>query len=79
MSIPMSIVGERQLVSERIESEKYKPEIEEDRLTEVRPLAEKNLKAKKVMASELASMGLSRAAIGRLLHLEEKSAITRPK
>ena len=43
---------------------------EKDRLTPLDHKAEKNLMAKRAMASELASMGLSNGAIDRLLHLK---------
>jgi len=48
------------------------PTHEGDRLAQLVDKAEKNLMTKKVMASELTSMGLSQEAIDRLLHLKAR-------
>ena len=70
MSINMNRATERPLALEKIGSGGYKPRFEKSRLTEHWSLAEKNLSAKWAMASELTSMGLSKSAIDRLLHLK---------
>ena len=70
MSICVNMAIERPLVLENTRLGEYKPRIERDRLTALGPLAEKNLMAKRAMASELGSMGLSNGAIDRLLHLK---------
>ena len=70
MSINMNRATERPLALENTRLGEYKPGIERGRLTELWSLAEKNLVAKKAMANELASMGLSQGAIDRLLHLK---------
>ena len=55
-----------------VDAPKGTPSHEGDRLAHLDHKAEKNLMAKKVMASELASMGLSQEAIDRLLHLKAR-------
>ncbi len=50
---------------------------EKDRLTKFDYKAEKNLMAKRAMASELTSMGLSKCAIDRLLHLKGRARVKR--
>jgi len=75
MSINMNRATERPLVSENPRLGEYNPRIERGRLTELGPLAEKNLWAKKAMASELASMGLPKRAIDRLLHIKGEANV----
>lgn len=73
MAVDLIKKGERPTADCTAEQEKSEPQHERDRMNDLEITPDKNLRAKKALAEELVSMGLSREAIERVLHVRLKA------